>query len=428
MKAEPEPWLATVPILKQLFIKGACHLGNNPLGEELKTLLCGIAAPADTAPSEENPPYPVQWIAAQPLLELRQRVATDNEAVAAILATLDEIRFPWLSIIAARVKEAAGMKTPEALVQLVTQLGDAAPWVEVSLPGAKLTATPWESLERALFGTMAELAPATPVLCRVLSAAAWLTPFRYTPLTALKPVDHTGLRPDINWCRGRLLGLPEMDSGHTFRGGALSNRAIDENFLLTGVIKNKNKIQETDEAASLAWVLETPWAFLLTCLIYAQDSWAAEHQGGILLELSGGQSPFLPGRIEILVVDKDENEVLCGTLSELILRFLENRSMHLFPTPPGPENLDRLLGPVVQALLTKRVWRYYDGLSQAQGQYRIDPDFADLCYRRLGSRIFQRYGRTVWQTFRLLAQEWRREKSGNAMNEQTLTLIRGGVR
>jgi len=83
---------------------------------------------------------------------------------------------------------------------------------------------------------------------------------------------------------------------------------------------------------------------------------------------------------------------------------------------------------VVQALLTHRVWRYYDGLSHGLGYYRIDPDFADLCYRRQGSRIFQRYGRTMWQDFRILAEEWRQEKSGAGMNEQTLTVIRGGVR
>ena len=427
MKAEPEPWLETVPILKQLFIKGACRLENNPLAKQVKTLLCGIAAPADLASSEESPPSPVQWIAAKPLLELRQRVATDNEAVAAILATVDEIRSPWLSIIAARVKEAAGLKAPGALVQLVTQLGDAASWVEASLPGAKLATTPWGTLERELFGTVAELAQTTPVLCRVLSGAAWLRPFRDTPITGLKPVDRTGRRPDINWCRGRLLGLPEIDSNNAFRGSISPTPRITGDFLLTGDIHNKGNIGKSDEKATFAWVLATPWAFLLTCLVYVQDSWAAEQRGGILLELPGGQNPFLPNRIQILVVDKDENEVLCGTLAQLIARFLESRWIHLFPAHPRDEALDTRLGAVVQALLTHRVWRYYDGLSHELGYYRIDPDFADLCYRRQGSRIFQRYGRTMWQDFRILAEEWRQEKSATGMNDQTLTVIRGGV-
>lgn len=417
--AEPEPWLATVPILKQLFINGVCCVEKTALGEQVKTVLCGIAAPADLASVEESLPSPVQWIAAKPLLELRCRVATDNEAVAALMATVAEIRSGWLSNVAARVK------APGALVQLVTQLGEASSWVEASLPGAKLAATPWGALERKLFGTVAEMASVTTVLCRVLSGAAWLQSFQNNPITALKPVDLTGWRPDINWCKGRLLGLPKADSGDAFHGGPILNPMIAGDSLLPGDIHNKGKIQETDEMAALAWVLAKPWAFLLTCLVYAQDRWAAEQRGGILLELPGGQNSFLPTRIQLLVVDSDENEVLCGSLSGLILRFLESRSIHLFPAAPKAGELDSLLGPVVQALLTKRVWRYYDGLSGEQGYYRIDPDFADLCYRRLGSRIFQRYGRTIWQEFRLLAEEWRREKSGGVKNGRTLTLIRG---
>jgi hypothetical protein len=64
----------------------------------------------------------------------------------------------------------------------------------------------------------------------VLSAAAWLKPFRGNPLTALKPVDFTGRRPDINWCRGRLLGVPEADSGNAFHGGPLLKPRIAGNI------------------------------------------------------------------------------------------------------------------------------------------------------------------------------------------------------
>jgi len=423
MKAEPEPWLETVPVLKQLFTTGVCCVEKTVLAEQLKILLCGIAAPADLALVEENLTPPAQWITAKPLLELRGRVATDNEAVAALLATVAEIRSEWLSIMAARVKEAAGLKAPGALVQLVTQLGEASSWVEASLAGAQLAATQWGALERKLLGTAAELAPATPVLCRILSAAAWLIPFQDNPRTALKPVDLRGNRPDINWCRGRLLGLPRANLGNAFHAGSM----IAGDFLLTGDIHPNKELPKTDEMAVLAWVLANPWAFLLACLTYAQDSWAAEQRGGILLELPGGQSPFSPTQIQLLVVGRDENEVLCGTLAGLILRFLESRSIYLFSKIPSIPELDSRLGCVVQALLTKRVWRYYDGLSGDQGYYRIDPDFADLCYRRLGSRIFQRYGRTIWQDFRILAEEWRREKTGGAVSERTLTLIRGGA-
>ena len=233
----------------------------------------------------------------------------------------------------------------------------------------------------------------------------------------------TGNRPDINWCKGRLLELPGTNYGNAFHSGSM----IAGDFLLTGDIHPNKELPETDEMAVLAWALTNPWAFLLTALVYAQDSWAAEQRGGILLELPGGQNPFSPTQIQLLVVGSDENEVLCGTLAGLILRFLESRAISLFFETPSAGELDSRLGCVVQALLTKRVWRYYDGLSGDQGYYRIDPDFADLCYRRLGSRIFQRHGRTIWQDFRILAEEWRREITGGVVSERTLTLIRGGT-
>lgn len=425
MRPETESWLQLVPLLKQLFVKGVCSLpkGKGPsfMGGQLESLLCGIAASADIKSEETKDMFFVQWVAARPLLELRQQVASDNEAIAALMATDLEVRSSWLSIMAARVKEAAQMQEGGALVQLVTQLGEASSWVEASLSGAKLAATPLGELERKLLGTAAELAPATPVLCRVLSAAAWLKSLQESPLPVLKPVDGSGFRPDINWCVGRLLGIPGTHLGNAFHSGLM----VSGDFLLSGGINNEVEASDADDMEPLLWVLANPWAFLLTSLIYAQDSWAAEQRGGILLELPGGQHPFSPTEIQLLVMGSDESEVLCGTLGGLILRFLESRSIDLFPAPLSVSELDSRLGSVVHALLTKRVWRYYDGLSGEQGYYRIDPDFADLCYRRLGSRIFQRYGRTIWQGFRLLAEQWGQEKRGSGMGERNLTEIRG---
>jgi hypothetical protein len=168
--AEPEPWLATVPILKQLFIKKVCCVEKPALAEQVKTLLWSIAAPAYESSVEESLSSPVQWIAAKPLLALRRRVATDNEAVAALVATVAEIRFECLSIIAARVKEGSRLKAPEVLVQLVSQLGDASSWVGASLPGAKLAGTSWGELERKLFGTV-NTYPMPGVVCGSLVKA-----------------------------------------------------------------------------------------------------------------------------------------------------------------------------------------------------------------------------------------------------------------
>jgi hypothetical protein len=178
-----------------------------------------------------------------------------------------------------------------------------------------------------------------------------------------------------------------------------------QSYLLSGAI-DKEPL-ETGDQGSLPWVLHNPWVFLLTSLVYAQDSWAAEQRGGLLLELPSGQNPFCPNQIQVLVADSAGNEQLCGTLAEFILRWLERRQVHLFSATPRTSELDSQLGRVVQALLTKKVWRYSDGLSGQQGYYGINDNFADLCYRRLGSKIFQRYGKTIWLDFRMLAEEMR---------------------
>ena len=295
------------------------------------------------------------------------------------------------------------MKQPEPLVQLVTNLAGAVAWVEAMLPMAKLAPTNLGELERKLFGTVAQSAQATPILCRVLAAAAWLHSRRH-PLPALRPVDESGMRPDYNWCKGRLLELPrtQPDEIHPIRQQGL------QSYLLSGSIDKESP--EAGDQEPLFWVLCNPWAFLLTSLVYAQDSWAAEQRGGLLLELPGGQNSFSPNQIQVLVADSAGNEQLCGSLAEFILRWLERRQVHLFPSTPKTSELDNRLGRVVQALLTRKVWRYSDGLSGQQGYYGINDTFADLCYRRLGSKIFQRYGKTIWLDFRVLAEEMRGER------------------
>ena len=380
--------------MQQLLQQGVCQANS-----ELSDLLTGIAAPSEPASQTEQKTF----VAARLLLQLRQRVENDNEAMAAILAIKEEIRQPWLTIMAARAKEAGQMKQPEPLVQLVTTLARAAAWVEASLPKAKLAPTDLGDLERKLFGTVAESAQATPILCRVLAAAAWLHS-RRQPLPPIRPVDETGMRPDYNWCKGRLLELPHTQPD---KMQSISQQGL-QSYLLSGTIDQKPS--ETDDQEPLPWVLCNPWIFLLTSLVYAQDSWAAEQRGGLLLELPSGQNPFSPNQIQVLVADSAGNEQLCGTLAEFILRWLERRQVHLFPATPKTGELDSRLGRVVQAMLTRKVWRYSDGLSGQQGYYGINDNFADLCYRRLGSKIFQRFGKTIWLDFRVLAEEMRYER------------------
>lgn len=358
--ANCQPWLSLIPPLQQLLGQGVCQ-PDKSIHDKLAILLSTIAAPGQPAiPTDTKQTKKQQFVAAHPLLQLRQRLDNDQEAIAAILATQKEVRTPWLSIMAARLKEAGQMAQPERLVQLVTTLGKAASWVESALPKAKLTGSYLAPLERQLFNTVAESAPAVPILCRVLAAAAWLD-YRQQTVPAISPVDESGERPDQNWCKGRLLQLPASQT---------SSHAALQSYLLSG--STDHQPQEESKQDPLPWVLLNPWAFLLTSVVYAQDSWAAEQRGGLLLELPSGQNPYAPSQIQVLVARADGAEILCGSLADLMLRWLARRQIHLFPTTLAPQELDSRLTPVVQALLSNKVWRYTDGLSGEQGYYKIN--------------------------------------------------------
>jgi len=47
MEIEPKPWFGVMEVLKQLFTKGVCRVEKRPLAEQVKTVLSGIAVPAD---------------------------------------------------------------------------------------------------------------------------------------------------------------------------------------------------------------------------------------------------------------------------------------------------------------------------------------------------------------------------------------------
>lgn len=203
-------------------------------------------------------------------------------------------------------------------------------------------------------------------------------------------MDPTGARPDRNWCPGRLLCLP----GGTGHGEYL-------------LVDHGDRGADGD---SLAWVLAHPWAFLLAAVIYAQDSWAAESRGGLLLELPAGQTPQLPQEVQVLVAGPDGDELLCGSLGELLRRTLERLQIGLFPHSPEPGELNSRLAPIIGSLLRRKVWRYRETLAGQQGIFDIHPDFADACYRIAGARSFGRHGRAVWQAIRIQAEQWRAER------------------
>ena len=365
---------ALVHKLLSLFAKGTCKTGD----PALDTMLTGLAHSTSDG----------RWVVSQRLLQIRSLLSTDGEAVAAVLATQPEIRTPWAGIVAARCQEAAQLSDPNALVQLVTRLQDAAPWVEQNLPGATLKATGQAALERELFPVSAEQAQATPILVRVLAAASRLVRWQQESLPVLNPVNRQGIKPVQNWCHGRLIDHPQSDSG-------------DPDYILSG------RWHSQDDPDSMPWVLSTPWAFLLAVIGYVQDSWLAEARGGLLLELPVGQHLHQPSEIQVLVADAQGNEVLCGSLGSFVLKILSRLNMGLFPCALSEPDVNRLLAPLIGELLLRKVWRYQEGLSGEQGCYQIHPDFSDACYQIAGARSFGVYGRELRQAIREQAEQWR---------------------
>lgn len=330
------------------------------------------------------------WVLSLKLLEQRRILSDDQELVLAIVGLLPEVRKPWLSIMAARCREAGHMPDSGVLVQLITQLQGAAAWVEAALPDAQLAAAPYAAIERELLGFSLEQAAATPRLARLLAASFALQAEKAGPLPVMPAIDAGGMQADQNWINGRLLALPGVSA--------------DAAYVLANPIGIS--IDTLDETRTMPWVLSRPWAFLLAMVTYAQYNWAAEARGGLLLELSPGQNAVQPGRISVLVQGTEGDETLCGSLAELILRVLDRLGMACFPERPTPGALDTLLAGMIGPLLVKTVWRYQDGASGQNGQYVIHPDFADACFRLPGNKVFNRTGKAIWQTIRIVAEQW----------------------
>jgi len=363
-----------VSALSRLVARGFVADGEQALTE----ILSGIAHPASSG-----------WVLSQPLLQQRQLLSDDQELVLALLGLLPDVRNPWLSMMAARCQEAGQMPDSGVLVQLITQLQGAAAWVESALSDAKLAASPHAAIERELLGVSLEQAAATPRLARILAASFALQSGRNSPLPTMPLIDASGLQANQNWTRGRLLALP---------GGS-----ADATYVLA------NPISTPDQANTMDWVFSQPWVLLLAMVTYAQDNWAAEARGGLLLELSPGQNAVQPSHISVLVQGPEGDERHCGTLAELILRVLDHLGMHCFPDRPTPGSLDTALASMIGPLLVKTVWRYQDGASGQNGQYLIHPNFADTCFRLPGNKVFNRTGKHIWQATRIVAEQWRDE-------------------
>ena len=356
------------------------------------------------------------WIISQRLLALRRELASDAELLCALLAQHADLRASWLSLAAARCKEAGQMRSPAPLQELVSQLQAAASWVEAALPTAQLVASPFAALEREVLGVSFEQAQATPALSRLLAVAARLAQYP-DALPALPLVDVTGMAAQQNWLNGRLLGLPNSanatnaanpsDAGMQLASAALlaGGFARSATSIEQGAAQAAAQVAEKSaEEPAMTWVLRQPWALLLAMLVYAQDIWQAEGRGGLLLHLPSGQNAYAPTEIKLVVVGLAGDEIACGSVADLLLASLAHVGMACFPPCYSSAELNPQLAPLVGLLLERQVWRYDDGASGEPGRYQIHPLFADACYRLPGSKVFHRHGRLLWQAIRISAE------------------------
>lgn len=330
------------------------------------------------------------WIISHRLLAVRPQLANDEELVCALLAQHPQVRNAWVAIAAARCQEAGQMADPAPLLNMVSGLQQAARWVEAALRSVVLPPSPYAALERELLGASFEQAAATPALIRILAVSAQLAQFDGV-LPVLPRVDTSGTNAQQNWAKGRLLALPVT---------APQMPAIADEVLLHG----RFATDAVDAPPAMSWVLAHPWPLLLAMLVFAQDAWKAENQGGLLLELSAGQNAFSPSEIAVTVVGTEGDEICCGSLADLLLKTLASLGVACFPGLPSVAELNAQLSPLVGLLLNHQVWRYQDAASGQLGQYEIHPLFADESYRLPGSRVFNRTGKLLWQAMRLSAE------------------------
>ncbi|MFT6906242.1 MAG: hypothetical protein ACJAS1_002907 [Oleiphilaceae bacterium] len=372
-------------------------------------LLQGLAYPCDDGK---------HWVASERLLNGVVELGSSSQLVAAIMACDSGFRQPWLNVMAARCQEAAQLSEPLQLVERIHQLGSASAWVEAALPNAALNPTCYSTIERELLDAPADSIGAVPVLVRVLAMAHRLSQLREQALPLLAPIALEGQRPDLDWVMGRLIPAPQHTKKFnpymlTFLSSAklgIPSAILSKSFnqkqfdqLPLGAAKARSDL-------ALDWVLTSPWALLLAAISYEQDIWSSEGLGGLMLELPAGQNGLKPSLVQVLVLNNEGDEVLCGSLAQFVRRILAELSMALFPADISDNELDQQLGRVIELLIRRQVWQHRDGISGELDYYQISPQFADACYRMKGQRAFALYGKNLREAIRTQALRWRQEQ------------------
>ena len=343
-----------------------------------------------------------------PLLNAYNELSQLGEWQLALLGLNPEVRAHWLNLAAARCREAGAMSDPQVLVKLIQQLGNASAWVLAQLERAdahpQLIAGPLSQLERDLLGHSLNDNAAIPALCRLLRACFTLHTLseQTQALTPIQPIDNTAKQLSSNWCRGRLLVLPEsLLSEFNLKQPIKSPFKPSTDWLLVSQPVNA-------EATYIQHFAQQPWWFLLSLLSFVQDAWAAEQRGGLLLTLPAGQNAFAPSQVNVAVQGIDGDEVNLGSLAEFLVQLLSELHIALYPaltdSAEDVQRLNRALSPLIAELLAKKIWQFLEAGRGEPGHYRIHPDFSDACYRLPLAPLFGYKSQYIQQAIKQLAQ------------------------
>ena len=350
-------------------------------------------------------------VTAPALVNLAATLPNIAETVAAVFACDPELRSAWLRIVAARLREAGKRRDAAELCNAIDQLGVASRRVHQLLPDASLQPTGHQDLEIALFGAPAEQAVIWPKLLRVIGATADLVEGgQGRPAAAIPAV--APLDPKQSWCTGRIMQLPVLNDSDS----------ADVTFVLAGrcapLSQAERVADDSPSQALMRWVLYRPWVMLLAQVAFTQEAWEAEQiSGRLALELAEDQlaNPYEPSRVDVVITTADGDEILCGTLGELLRRVLARLDVTLLARPEEAQRLDERLAPVIHLLLEQKVWRFEPhGAGSRRPGYVIDDDFSTSCYRAFGSKYFYRGGSLLTNAIRLTCEQWAKEKLSEA--------------
>lgn len=343
------------------------------------------------------------------VLDAYNQLSQLGEWQLALLGLNPDVRTHWLNLAAARCREAGAMSDPQVLVKLIQQLSHASEWVFTQLESTGVTtgatppiaAGPMAQLERDLLGHCLNDNAAIPALCRILRACFKLHALMSEQTEALTPiqlVDISAKQLANNWCRGRLLALPDaLLSEYSLKQPIKPNA----DWLLVSRPVN-------DEAELIERFAHQPWWFLLSLVSFVQDAWAAEHRGGLLLILPAGQNAFSPAQVNVVVQGIDGDEVCLGSLAEFLMQLLGELNIALYPelnnSAEDIQRLNRAFSLLIAELLANKIWQFLDAGRGEPGHYRIHPDFSDACYSLPLAPLFGYKSQHLQQAIRQLAQ------------------------